>query len=62
MAFTLLLVHALQDRPKYLSVNDGLESLQQTTRFAQAGVAVLKIEEAVLHGHGAVFSSASITF
>jgi hypothetical protein len=28
LAFTLLLVHALQDRAKYLPVNDGIESLQ----------------------------------
>ena len=28
LAFTLLLVHALQERLKYLPVNDGIESLQ----------------------------------
>ena len=48
-AFTLLLVHTLQDRPKYLPVNHGLESLQWITRLAQAGAAVLKVKEIVLY-------------
>jgi hypothetical protein len=50
LAFTLLLVYALQDGgSKYLPVNDGLESLQWITRFAQAGIAVLKVKEAALY-------------
>ena len=43
------LSNTLQDRPKYLPVNDGLESLQWITRLAQAGAAVLKVKEVVLY-------------
>jgi len=39
-----------------------IESLQWVARFAQAGVAVLKVKEAVLHAAPVSFGAASITF
>jgi len=41
---------------KYLPVDDGVESLQWVARFAQAGVAVLKVKEAFLHAAPLCFS------
>jgi hypothetical protein len=61
-AFTLFTVQALKDGTKYLPVDDGIESLQWVARFAQAGVAVLKVKEAVLHAAPVSFGAASITF
>lgn len=43
-------IHALKGGTKYLSVNDGIESLQWIAGFAQTGVAVRKVKEAILHG------------
>ena len=42
-------IQAFKDGAKYLPVDDGVQSLQWVARFAQAGVAVLKVKEAVLH-------------
>ncbi len=42
-------IQVLKDGAKYLPVDDGVESLQWIARFAQAGVAVLKAKETVLH-------------
>ncbi len=55
-------IQALKDGAKYLPVDDGVESLQWIARFAQAGVAVLKAKETVLHATPVCLETASITF
>ena len=62
LAFTFFCVNTFKDGAKYLPVDDGIESLQWISSLAQAGVAVLKVEEAVLHRTVVCFGSDHITF
>jgi hypothetical protein len=57
LALAYLAVHALKDWAKYFPIDDGVESLQWITRFAQAGVSVLKVKEAVLHRVSGLFGA-----
>ena len=49
-AFALCGVDAGENGTKHLPVNDGVEPLQRVACFREAGVAVLKVKQAVLHG------------
>lgn len=49
-------VDALKDGMEYLPVDDGIEPFKGIARFAQAGVAVLKVKEARLR-HGSIAGS-----
>ena len=55
-------IHALKGGTKYLSVNDGIESLQWIAGFAQTGVAVRKSKRLFCMGRSTVIGSVSITF
>lgn len=49
-AFALGGVDAGENGAEYLPVDDGVEPLQRVACFREAGVAVLKVKQAVLHG------------
>ena len=55
VALAHLGVHAFKNGAKYLPVDNRVEPVQWVTRLAQAGVAVLKVKEAVLRASPVCF-------